>query len=435
MNTLYLRLPSSAGIKTVPVDSSLPCSFALASHQGVIARSGETRLSSLAATMADADRVVLLLAAADVTLLTIRTPPLSPARLKRALPNLVEEHLLDDPENCVIVPGIGSGDLLPVAIMRRDRLQSLADICLTMGAKKLQAWPLQSCLPQHDHAVAALHEYADEQGSAPQDLLLELGLHLPDQASLGLSLHVADVQNGGRHAICALRLLQPQGRITLLVSPQHVDACRQLAEDDAEIEVQADDWKRWIAVDAPADRATPPNAINLMSALSLAHSRLDLRAWRLPLQLAAAVLLLNTIALNADWWRLHREADSLKAGMLQTYRSRFPNEHVILDPLLQMQQKIAIAHRAAGEPAPDDFLALSASLASAWNSLPLASNSNGAIASLDYRERSLSLKLKPQIQQDERFDAFQQQLQTALADRKLTLQQGAADSWQIRRTP
>jgi general secretion pathway protein L len=105
MNTLYLRLPSSAGIKTVPVDPSLPCSFALASHQGVIARSGETRLSSLAATMADADRVVLLLAAADVTLLAIRTPPLSPARLKRALPNLVEEHLLDDPENCAIVTG------------------------------------------------------------------------------------------------------------------------------------------------------------------------------------------------------------------------------------------------------------------------------------------------------------------------------------------
>jgi hypothetical protein len=111
--------------------------------------------------------------------------------------------------------------------------------------------------------------------------------------------------------------------------------------------------------------------------------------------------------------------------MLQTYRSRFPNERVILDPLLQMQQKIAIAHRASGEPAPDDFLALSAGLASAWNGLPLTSsggnNSNGAIASLDYRERSLSLKLKPQIQQDEQFDAFQQQLQTALADRKLML--------------
>ena len=432
MNTLYLRLPSSAGIKTVPVDSSLPCSFALASHQGVIARSGETRLSSLAATMADADRVVLLLAAADVTLLTIRTPPLSAARLKRALPNLVEEHLLDDPEQCVIVTGIAHDDLLPVAVMRRDRLQSLADICLSMGAKKLQAWPLQSCLPQQDRSIAVMHEYANDV-SDTQGLLLELGLHLPKQASLGLSLHAVDVQSGAQQAISTLRLLHPQGAITLLVPPQHATAYIQAA--DAEIDVQADDWKRWIAIDSTVDRNTSANVINMMSALALARSRVNLGTWRLPLQLAAAVLLINTVALNADWWRLHREADTLKAGMLQTYRSRFPNERVILDPLLQMQQKAAIARRASGEPAPDDFLAMSAGLASAWNSIPLSSNSNGAVASLDYRERSLSLKLKPQIQQDEQFDAFQQQLQTALADRKLTLQQGAADSWQIKRAP
>ncbi|HWU97064.1 MAG TPA: type II secretion system protein GspL [Oxalicibacterium sp.] len=433
MNTLYLRLPSSAGIKTVQVDSSLPCSFALASHQGVIARSGETRLSSLAATMADADRVVLLLAAADVTLLAIRIPPLSPARLKRALPNLVEEHLLDDPENCVIVPGTASGDLLTVAVMLRDRLQSLADICLAMGARKLQAWPLQSCLSQHDRAMAVLHEYTNESGSDSQGVLLELGLHLPGQSSLGLSLHAADAADAAQQAISTLRLLQPTGPVTLLVPPQHAPFWIQIA--DADMDVQTDDWKRWIAANSSADRATPPHGINMMRALAISHSRFDLRAWRLPLQLAAAVLLINTIALNADWWRMHREAETLKAGMLQTYRSRFPNERVILDPLLQMQQKIAIARRASGEPAPDDFLALSASLASAWNGLPPTSDSNGAIASLDYRERSLSLKLKPQVQQDEQFDAFQQQLQTALAERRLTLQQGAADSWQIRRAP
>jgi hypothetical protein len=47
-----------------------------------------------------------------------------------------------------------TNDLLQVAVMRRDRLQSLADICLAMGAKKLQAWPLQSCLQQDNHAVS-----------------------------------------------------------------------------------------------------------------------------------------------------------------------------------------------------------------------------------------------------------------------------------------
>lgn len=422
MNTLFLRLPSSAGIKAVAVDPSLSCSFALASHQGVIARSGEARLSSLATTMADADRVVLLLAAADVTLLSIKVPPLPPSRLKLALPGLVEEHLLDDPDDCIIVTGTAIDGLLQVAVMRRDRLQALANMCLTLGAKKLLAWPLQSCLPRRDDGIAALHEYANEQHGAA-----ELVLHLPASASLGLSLPASE--HVVQQTLTTLRLLQPQGALTLLASPQRVAAFRQLA--DADIDVQADDWQQWIATET-RDKLQPPN---MMSALSIAHQRIDLRKWRWPLQLAAAALLFNTVALNIDWWRLHREADGLKAGMLRTYRDRFPNERVILDPLLQMQQKIAIARRAAGEPAPDDFIALAADFSSAWNSLPLAATGSGAIASLDYRERNLSLKLKPQVQQDDLFDNFQSQLQTALRSKQLVLQQAAADSWQIRRAP
>lgn len=417
MNTLYLRLPSSAGSRTVPADSSLSCAFALASQQGVIARSGEARLSSLAATMAEADRVVLLLAASDVTLLSVKAPPLPPARLKLALPGLIEEHILDDPQDCAIVTGDTIDGLLQIAVMRRDRLQTLADACLAAGAKRLFASPIQYSLR---HAEAALHLYSDETGGVTTELCLRTSTH----DALGLTLHAHDEDSAVQSALTTLRLLQPQGTLTLRVPQTAFASCSRYA--DADVTVEADNWQRWIAPDA--------GQLNMLSALSLSQARADLRAWKLPLQLAAAVLLINTIALNADWWRLHREATALKADMLQTYRNRFPDERVILDPLLQMQQKIAAGRRAAGKPTPDDFVALAASFASASNGLAIAA-SDGAIASLDYRERALSVKWKMQTQQDDRFDDFTQQLKTALGNRQLALQQGTADSWQIRRAP
>lgn len=430
MNTLYLRLPSAAATRPASVDPSLTCSFALTSHQGAIARSGDARLSSLAATIAGSERVVLLLAAVDVTLLAINAPPLSAGRLKLALPGLVEEHILDDPENCVMVPGATVDGLLTVAVMRREWLQALANACLTLGAKKLLAWPLQSCLPhflQQDDCVAVLHEHPDETRIG----MLELGMHIPAKTTLGVSLHATESDGGVQQAMAALRLLMPHGAMTLLVPPQRVSVYRQAA--DADISVQADDWSLWIKSATPNDRADRKNIPDMMSAIATTRNgSSNLRAWRRPLQLAAAVLLLNTVALNIDWWRLHREAGTLKAGMTQTYRASFPNERVILDPLLQMQQKIAAAKRAAGEPLPDDFIALAASFATAWTGLP--ANGDAAIASLDYRDRSLLLRLKPQAA-EQQSDDFQQQLQAALSGQKLVLQQGAADAWQIRRAP
>ena len=110
MSTLYIRLPSRAAAGSAPQWPALPCAFALVSHGRVphgvsIWRQGVMPLPDLSDTISRAQRVVLLLAASDVTLLRVKVPPLSPARLKAALPNPVEDQLIDDPSDCVIVAG------------------------------------------------------------------------------------------------------------------------------------------------------------------------------------------------------------------------------------------------------------------------------------------------------------------------------------------
>ena len=98
MSILYIRHPPKAAFDAAPVP--LPCRFALVSNHGAVEREGLSALPSLADTIRQAARVVLLLAASDVSLLRVKVPPLSNARLKVALPNLVEDQLMSDPAEC-----------------------------------------------------------------------------------------------------------------------------------------------------------------------------------------------------------------------------------------------------------------------------------------------------------------------------------------------
>jgi general secretion pathway protein L len=154
-----------------------------------------------------------------------------------------------------------------------------------------------------------------------------------------------------------------------------------------------------------------------------AGPKFDWQRWRWPLLLAVAVLTINVIGLNVDWLRLKREAEALRNGMIQTYKTAYPKETVIVDPLAQLRQKMAGAQRESGQLAPDDFVALVAAFGEAW-----ASTGQGTppVAGLEYRDRSLAVKLKPDS------NASMEQLTSALAARNLSVTQPSAGVWQIR---
>ena len=121
--------------------------------------------------------------------------------------------------------------------------------------------------------------------------------------------------------------------------------------------------------------------------------------------------------------------------MVQIYKTAYPKVTVIVDPAAQMRQKIAAAQRDAGQVAPDDFAALAAGFAAAWANVQSTgggggiSNSGGgrpALASLEYKDRSLMVKPKGQP------EIPLTQIKTALAAQNLALSQPAPGVWQIR---
>ncbi|MGB9094257.1 MAG: type II secretion system protein GspL [Gallionella sp.] len=439
MSTLYIRLPSRAVANTVPHWPALSCPFALVSHGGAIEREGTTALADLADVVARSQRVVVLLAASDVTLLRLQVPPLSAARLKAALPNLVEDRLISDASECIVVAGGTHDGMRTIAVVQRAWLDMLANALISLGARHLSAIPAQLCLPYPGEPGGVTAAILDRNDTG-ENTVIDITLRLSEQEGIGLAITPATNQGGEaeknrsavQETIRTLCAVVPQAPVTLYVPQPWVRAYQEIVNESVElgtrISITADNWSRWIA---GADAAT----LDLMTGLGKGTAlKIDWQPWRWPLALAAAVLLVNAAALNVSWWKLKSESRTLRAAMIQIYKSAYPRESVIIDPVAQMQQKIAIAKHNSGQAAPDDFTAITAAFGQAWAA---AAGKSGAIAAIEYHDRSLSVRLKAAD------NPPTQQMREALAKRNLTLTLAAPGSsagqpgavvWQVRST-
>ena len=434
MSTLYIRLPSRAAADNAAMWMELACPFALVSPDGSVKREGAVPLSDLFDAVAKSQRVVLLLAASDVTVVRVQVPPLSHVKLKAALPNLVEDQLISDPSGCLVAAGGLSDGLRMVAVVQRAWIDLLAKTFFSLGAHQIAAFPAQLCLPWqpvHQGQAGSVTAAISEQGSG-----IEVALRQSEQDGLGLAIVIGQNETAAHEVIRTLCVVAPNAPISLYVPQSAVrdyqEAASNTTAPGVRVSVFADNWPRWIA---GANSA----AIDLMAWRGVRTGSRQWRAWRWPLVLAAATLLINIIVLNVDWWRMRSEANSLRTSMAQIYKSAYPKESVIIDPIAQMQQKITIAKRDSGLAAADDFMAITAAFGEAWASIaPAGGKTAAAIAALEYREHSLFVRLKPVLSRVEGSggEAPTQQIKAALALHNLSLElapvQPGAVVWQIR---
>lgn len=447
INTIaYLRLPPRITLDKTQTVADLVLPYAMAAR-GKLLQTGLTSLAQVPRDLAAARTVVLLIAASDVTLLRVEVPPVPAHRLHLVLPTLVEDRVIGDVSECVIAAGKEVAGRRVIAVVQRDWLLIWTSSLRAAGFSHLRALPLQLCLPlQADHLAAALMVNGDA---------MELVIRYSADEGIGLPLTNADDVTLPDQVLQLVATMAGERAVDLSLPHDFIGELESaLASGRHSVRLDAVHELNWASmIDAAADVGP-----DLMSGVSEKEaSGIDWQRWRWPVRLALLLLILNVIALQIDSWRLQSQAADLQRTMANTYRRTFPNETAVVDPLAQMQKKIAASRRQAGEVLPDDFLSLAAAFADAWASIQTQASdetstqtpaqtsapspsptqtsassaiSMQAIAGLTYRDQALEVRFKPDVKPS------LEPAQSSFAERSLAVRaseaQGGATVWQVR---
>lgn len=416
-------LPAASVPLPVPDGWRLPAlGFVLCDSQGALVNQGRAPRELLP----PARRTVAVVAAADTLLLPAKVPPLPASRLRLALPNLVEDALLQDPQRCHFALWRGlradRDDVHPdvVAVIDRAWFAFLVDSFAARGAVRFVAQALT--LPGYGTAALAEPMLAPSTAPVSAAARSEPQLATPARRESGEPGEPVSLPSGvpaspaqlfvAEDGLSGLELIvrhEPALAEGLHVAPQDFAATAGALGVDPSEAIWLD------TPDAPIANALAARMLSsaqqAAGALACPH---DLRQFefvgdgRGPAALArrmrwaigflAAALLVATVGVNLDWWRLRRENQRLDERMTQTLLDAFPKLTVVLDPPQQMSRELATLRTAVGELSPDDFLPLADGLARSLGAIPAT-----AIASMTYRDRALEVVFRPGSQIDAGF--------------------------------
>jgi len=430
LSTLIVSLPPRE--PAVPLQEwqwpELP--FTLVDKAGQVQRAGHAAL----ALLPRANETRLIVAARDVLLLATTVPPLKGPKLRQALPNIVEDQLIQDPLGCHIAldPVALPDGRRVLAVVDRAWFRTICDAFAAAGHRRLSAVPATRCLPApREPAQAPLDAPVDGEAAKADAITLAtapaarptavaavLGLATTVEPALveagalpvaagapRLELAIARGALGEGFAAPASRAA---GTLAALAGGGDVELY-ELGEPGAEPRLASVG-----RTDGPLLPGAQPLPFDTFARRALAErfdlcqfefesqpwrfDRATMKRLRVPIVLVAATLGVAVIGMNLHWWKLSRERDALSAQITETLLSAFPKTTTVLDPPAQMQRQLDQLRLAAGELSPNDFLALSSGLSRSMGALPL----NG-IASLDYHDRRLDVGFKPEIKVDPDF--------------------------------
>ena len=413
--------------------------FVLLDKAGNTQRAGRSALGLLP----KASATVLLIAARDLLTLAAVVPPLKGPRLRQALPNVVEDHLIQDPQTCHLAldPKRLADGRQVVAAIDRGWFRFLLEGFTAAGHRNLRAVPVARCLPaaQTEQApeptepaeptVATASTVATDMGAAAgtADAAAPPALEAVSACVLGHVISTAPALLPGAApelsaatAETALELAIVRGALAegFAVPATSVAATVAALAGGAPV-------SGYVLTNVPGEPASAAARAALSAALPGAQTlafealarralacrfdlcqfefasepwRLDratLRRLRVPIVLVAASLVVAVVGANIQWLMMSRQRDAISAQMTELLLNAFPKTTVVLDPAGQMSRQLQQLRLAAGEPSPDDFLALSDRLARSLGPVP----ANG-IAALDYHDRRLDVTFKPGVNVD-----------------------------------
>ncbi len=260
----------------------------------------------------------LVLHGRDGVLLDVRTPRLSKSKLAAALPGLVEERLVSDADGVHVVASESDPDGVAVAaVVDRALLTRTLEIFTRAGRPVIAATLNPLALPWQPGSWRV--RIRDGFGGV----------------RTGASTGVAFASEGDTPV--ELRLLIAQA----IVPPAAVEV-------DGDCDAQV--WSESLGVEVkqvPPDMQAPAVTLDLLQ-YRFSPGIADWKRLRSPVALGALLLVVALSGLNLHALKLRGEENALRARMSAIVVDAIPGVPAILDPLLQMQQRVAALRAGAG---------------------------------------------------------------------------------------
>ncbi|SAK44331.1 general secretion pathway protein L [Caballeronia temeraria] len=390
--------------------------FLLLDKRGEPQRVGRAALGLLPRASA----TVLIVAARDTLLLAASVPPLKGPRLRQALPNVVEDQLIQDPQTCHIAVDpveLADGKRV-VAVIDRGWFRFVIGAFSGAGHRNVKAVPATRCLPVP--AAVPVDETAEAEAPPLPFIAGLLGhvvstapaligeLAAPSPASVGAERIEIAIARGERAALgegLALPADSIEATLAALAGHQPVTlySLVDLPGDEPRLSGSRNAAAAVAGAQPLAFEALARNALACrfdlcqfeFAAQPWRLDRATMRRLRVPIALVAASIVVSIIGVNVQWLQLSRQRDAISAQETELLLNAFPKTTTVLDAPDQMTRNLDRLRVASGELSPSDFLSLADGLARSLGPVPV----NG-VAGLDYRERHLEVTFKPETKVD-----------------------------------
>ena len=340
---------------------------------------GHYRRSSLEA-LPKMRSAILVYDARDVTLIRAQLPSLPAARLLKAVPNVVEDALLQDVSTCAFALGPPQeGGLRQVAVIDRAWLEFTIGAFERRGIRISEAWPAQLILPivEGGWSMACVNDGLAVRTGELEGIGWAAASDPPariDSISSAMRSVSADVTREGRSVGPLTAFAEDSA--WLMPIEQAGRRCGQTLK----------------AARLPLPRNSPVDLLDgrAGSRQQRWFARIDWRSWRWPAAIATACVLVSLLGLNLHWGRLVQERNQLMVLKERKFLQTFPNAQVVVDPMLQMQRQVSALRASTGQSGPDDFVPLVVRLSRA-----LETRGPDAVAGVEYRDGRLKVRFQP----------------------------------------
>jgi general secretion pathway protein L len=326
-------------------------------------------------TLKGVKEIVIVLDPRDVLLVTATVPPLTGTRLEQALPNLIEDALLQDPAACRIAlgPELGEGRRV-LGVVDREWYDLVVAGFARQGIRVAAAWPAPLAIPWREGTWSIAWV-----GSS-------LTIRLGPADGFGIEAEIPNLESSAAALLALAQTTIPfEGTVNLY------------ADDTEALKVVQSAVRAAGLVGVTHSMPVPvPASIDLQQAVA-GRSRQGRPAvkvswprWRWTVALGALCAITAISCLNLQWGLMSKESAAIEAAIEQRVRTVLPARIPIVDASLQMQRRLDVARIRAGEPATDDATALLTRLAAA-----LGPRAMDALISADYRDGRLRVRFQP----------------------------------------